>query len=104
MLLPFFGVAVVAVALLRSDDLEERAELKRTLVIQLLAAGVLVVHIVLQIGVELVRWLYARTEEMGFGMDESWVPTMLYVLTILNLGAGLIEWGVAVVLGLRTQA
>lgn len=102
MLLPFFGALFVAVALLRSGDPEERAELKRTLVIQLVAAGVLVVHLVLQIGVELVRWLYARTEEMGFGTDESWVPTMLYVLTVVNLGAGLIEWGVAVVLGLRT--
>lgn len=102
--LPFFGALVVALALVRSADPEERAELKKTLVVQVAAAGILVVHIVLQIGVELVRWLYARTEEMGFAMEGSWVPVMLGAVTVLNWGAALIEWGVAVVLGLRPPA
>jgi len=100
-LLPFGGVIWVAVALNRSDDPVERGELKAALLLQAAASGVLVVHLLLQVGIEAVRWLFARTEEMGLGMDGSLVPKLLLLMTLLNIGAGLVEWGVAVFVGLQ---
>ena len=100
-LVPILGVVAVAVALARADDTEEREELRSALVRQAVASGILVVHLVLQVGIEAVRWLFARTEDLGFAMEGSWVPSLLLLVTVLNVGAGLVEWGAAVFVGLR---
>ena len=91
----------MAVALIRTDDPVERGELKAALVLQAAASGVFVVHLVLQVGIEAVRWLFARTADLGFGMEGSWVPNLLLLVTVLNIGSGLVEWGAAVFIGLQ---
>jgi len=100
-LLPLLGALVVLVARIRVEAEAERAELKEAFLNQCLAATVLVVHAVLQVGIEAVGWLWNYTEEMGMAVEGSWVPAMLSVSSSLNLGAGVIEWGFFVVAGLR---
>lgn len=103
-LLPFVGVLGVAVALFRSEDPEERAELKSALLVQGAASGILLFHLLLQVGIEGVGWFFARTEDLGFAMEGSWVPNLLIFVSVLNIGSGLVEWGGAAFFGLQAAA
>jgi len=100
-LLPFAGLLFVLFARVRTKSAPARRELTEILLVQGLAAAVVGVHVVLQLGIEGARWLWLRTLDMGLGVEDSLVPQMLLVGTVLNVGAGLLEWGVLVFTGLR---
>jgi hypothetical protein len=100
-LLPLLGMVFVIFVRLRARGDEAKRELTEALMLQGLALGVVGLHLVLQLAIEGTRWLWLKTVEMGMGMEDSAVPSMLLIGTALNVGAGLAEWGVLAYVGLR---
>ncbi len=98
-LLPLFGALFTAAQLRRASDDADRQVLREAARWQGLGAAIVLMHAVLQIGVEAVRWLYAIGP--GIGALDPLVDPMLLACTGLNVASGVAEYGFIVFWGLR---
>lgn len=102
-LLPVLGPIITSV--LAGTRPGDRAELVTAANWQWLATGVVGVHAVLQGGIELVRWMHASLPPeytASRPIYEIFGPVLL-LLTLLNVLAGLVEWGALVVFAVRAS-
>ncbi|MEE2829106.1 MAG: hypothetical protein VX498_07955 [Myxococcota bacterium] len=100
-LLPVVGLFFVLRKRSQVATEAEREELSQAVRVQVLAGVIVLVHAVLQFFIGLVGWLWSLSQFDHVGQVGDYVPTVLLLATLLNVGAGAVEWLVAVVAGLR---
>ncbi len=101
-LLPGLGLGIVFVAMLRAREETDRLALRAAAGWQALAFSIWVVHAVLQAGIEFVSWLFGRVPvDYAVPWVVQYMPRILLLLTVVNVGAGLVEWGYTVWAGVR---
>jgi len=101
-LLPLVGALFTAAQLRRTTGEIDRQTVAQAARWQGLGAAVVLMHAVLQIGVEGVRWLHGIGP--GLGTLDPLVDPVLLACTVLNVGSGVAEYGFIAVFGLRAAA
>jgi hypothetical protein len=90
---PIAGLLVTAAAWMRrpKEEVAEREDLAAAVRWQAAGASIVVVHGVLQMAVEAIRWFWSSGPPLG-DLLERLMPLALSGITWLNVGGGAVEW------------
>lgn len=102
-LFPLIGTLLTAMQLRSATSDADQIVLRAAARWQGIGSGIVLMHAVLQIGVELVRWMFAVGPGLGQPLD-ALVPWVLLACTVLNLLSGAVEYGFVIFWGLRAAA